>query len=74
LQKKFALATANRPTIAKTAKVKVEAEQAIVKTLKFEGNKPRAMPNFDKMDANVKLNVAALKREKHLIDMEEKEA
>jgi len=32
------------------------------------------MPNFDKNEANVKLNVAALKREKHLIDLEEKEA
>lgn len=32
------------------------------------------MPNFDKIDAEVKLNVAALKREKHLIDKEEKEA
>ena len=31
------------------------------------------MPNFDKVQANVKLNVAALKREKHLIDQEEKE-
>ena len=31
------------------------------------------MPNFDKMNANVKLNVAALKREKHLIDQEERE-
>lgn len=31
------------------------------------------MPNFDKNTANVKLNVAALKREKHLIDMEERE-
>ena len=32
------------------------------------------MPDFDKKEANVKLNVAALKREKHLIDKEEKEA
>ena len=31
------------------------------------------MPNFDKMNANVKLNVAALKREKALIDQEERE-
>lgn len=29
------------------------------------------MPNFDKKEANVKLNVAALKREKYLIDKEE---
>jgi len=32
------------------------------------------MPDFDKKEANVKLNVAALKREKHLIDKEEQEA
>jgi len=31
------------------------------------------MPDFDKNSANVKLNVAALKREKHLIDKEEAE-
>lgn len=31
------------------------------------------MPDFDKREANVKLNVAALKREKHLIDKEEAE-
>lgn len=32
------------------------------------------MPDFEKKEANVKLNVAALKREKHLIDKEEQEA
>ena len=48
-------------------------EEAIVRDLNFEGNKPRPMPNFDKMNANVKLNVAALKREKALIDQEERE-
>ena len=32
------------------------------------------MPNFDKFEADVKLNVAALKREKHLIDKDEREA
>ena len=44
-----------------------------MRDLKFEGNRPRPMPNFDKMNANVKLNVAALKREKALIDQEERE-
>ena len=73
-KKRFPLATEKRPTIAKADKVKQEVEQEIVKTLKFEGNRPRPMPNFDKYDANVKLNVAALKREKHLIDKEENEA
>ena len=45
-----------------------------MRELKFEGNKPRPMPNFEKNQANIKLNVAALKREKHLIDKEEREA
>ena len=31
------------------------------------------MPDFDKKEANVRLNVAALKREKYLIDKEEVE-
>ena len=31
------------------------------------------MPNFEAKEAHVKLNVAALKREKHLIDKEEEE-
>ena len=68
------MATEARPTIARADQVRVEMEEAIVSKLHFEGNKPRAMPNFDKMNANVKLNVAALKREKHLIDLEEREA
>ena len=73
-KKRFSLATEARPTIAKVAKVKVEVEEAIVRELKFEGNKARPAPNFDKKEANVKLNVAALKREKYLIDKEEQEA
>ena len=74
IKKRFNLASEARPTIAKAAQVKVEVEEAIVRELKFEGNKPRKMPNFDKNEANVKLNVAALKREKHLIDLEDREA
>lgn len=73
-RKRFPLATEKRPTIAKNDRVKDEVEAEIVKTLQFQGNRPRPMPNFDKNEANVKLNVAALKREKHLIDLEEKEA
>lgn len=34
----------------------------------YEGTKAREMPDFNKKNANVKLNVAALKREKHLLD------
>lgn len=32
------------------------------------------MPDFSKNEAKVNLNVAALKREKYLIDVEEREA
>ena len=73
-KKRFPLATEGRPTINKFNKVQEEVEEAIVRELKFEGNKPRPMPNFEKNPANIKLNVAALKREKHLIDKEEREA
>lgn len=73
-QKRFNLATEARPSIKKIEKVKEAVEEAIVKELRFEGTKPRKMPKFDKVEAEVKLNVAALKREKHLIDKEEKEA
>ena len=43
-------------------------EEQIKNELQFEKVKPRKMPNFDYMEANVKLNVATLKREKYLID------
>ena len=65
--------TEGRPTISKFDKVKREAEDQIKKELKFDGVKPRPMPNFEAKEANVKLNVAALKREKALIDREEAE-
>ena len=45
----------------------------MTRDLQFQGTKPRPMPNFGAKEANVKLNVAALKREKHLIDKEEEE-
>ena len=73
-KKRFNLATESRPTIQRVVKVKEEVEEAITRELKFEGVKPKPVPNFDKKEANVKLNVAALKREKHLIDKEEREA
>lgn len=42
--------------------------------MKIKGmNKARPMPNFDKKTTNVRLNNAALKREKHLIEAEESE-
>ena len=45
----------------------------MTKEMKFEGTKPRAMPDWNKKQAEVKLTAAALKREKHLIDKEERE-
>ena len=71
VQKRFALATEARPTVSKVAKVHEQVEEAITRELKFQGNRPRPMPNFEKNEATVKLNVAALKREKHLIDKED---
>ena len=65
--------TAARPTINKFDHVKKEAEERITKELKFNGPKPLPMPDFERKQANVKLNVAALKREKALIDREEAE-
>ena len=72
-KQRFALKTEGRPTINKFDKVKEETEYQIKKELKFDGVKPRAMPDFDAKEANVKLNVAAMKREKALIDREEAE-
>ena len=51
--------------------VKKEVEAQIQKDINFDGPKPLKMPDFEKKEANVKLNVAALKREKYLIDKEE---
>jgi len=45
----------------------------IKNSLKFGDFKPREMPNFENNKADVKLNVAMLKREKHLIDREERD-
>lgn len=53
-------------------KVKAEREQEIEKFNKFNDFKPKPLPDFSKNQADVKLNVAALKREKALIDKEEK--
>ena len=46
-------------------------EKQLTNELKFKGTVPRAMPDFSKNKAEVKLTAAALKREKHLIDKEE---
>jgi hypothetical protein len=61
------------PTIEKVAKAKAENEKRIQESLKFDGIKAKKAPDFSKVEANVKLNVAALKREKFLIDREQVE-
>lgn len=70
-KKRFELATGGLKSNAKPEAVQQEVEKNFQNKLKFEGNRARPMPNFDKKEANVKLNVAALKREKYLIDKEE---
>ena len=62
-----------RPTIDKVQKAKDDAEKLFQDGLKFQGIKARNMPDFQKKEAAVKLNVAALKREKYLIDREDVE-
>lgn len=66
----FDLATKQRPTIEKVAKAHEENEKRIQDSLKFSGQKAKKAPDFSKQEAEVKLNVAALKREKFLIDRE----
>lgn len=73
VKKRFDLKTEKLQSNLKVQKAKEVEEARITNKLKFEGNKPRKMPDFDKKEANVRLNVAALKREKHLIDKEEVE-
>ena len=63
VQKRFELATEKRPTIEKFGRAKEELEQKFQSEVKFSGTKPRRMPNFDKMEAPVKLTAAAVKRE-----------
>lgn len=63
VQKRFELATEKRPTIEKFDRAKEELEQKFQSEVKFSGTKPRRMPNFEKMEAPVKLTAAAVKRE-----------
>ena len=69
-KKCFDLQTMQRPTIEKVARAKEENEKRIEDSLKFEGIVPRKAPDVSKKAAPVKFNVAALKREKYLIDRE----
>ena len=70
---KFPLASAERPSASYIEGVRAKVEAEFVKDLKFGDFKPREMPDFTRHQADVKLNVAMLKREKHLIDKEERE-
>lgn len=62
-KKRFNLATEARPSanVFEEKKVKYEAEEQ--RKLQFSGTKPRNVPNFDKVEAPVKLTAAAVKRE-----------
>ena len=62
-KKRFELETSKRPTIAKFDKTKDEVEQTIQASLQFSGTKPKKVPDFEKMEAPVKLTAAAVKRE-----------
>lgn len=68
---RFALATEARPSATKGEKVKEALELEFLKGLHFSDFKPRRMPDFSKTQADVKLNVAVLKREKQLLDKDE---
>lgn len=72
-KKRFDLATASRPSATYGEVVKAQVEAQIQSELKFGDFKPREMPDFNKNQADVKLNLAALKREKALIEKEERE-
>jgi len=72
-KQRFPLATEKRPSATKFSKVKEEAEKLFVQKLKFGDFKAREVPDFEKNKADVKFNVAALKREKNLIEKEDRE-
>jgi hypothetical protein len=71
-KKRFALATEVLPGASRFEKVKEEREKELTKEHKFDGIKAKPAPDFTAKEAVVKLNAAALKREKHLIDVEER--
>ena len=62
-KKRFELATEARPTVNKFEESKAKLEEEFQAGLKFSGTKPRAVPNYDKIEAPVKLTAAAVKRE-----------
>lgn len=62
-KKRFELATEARPTVNKFEESKAKLEEEFQAGLMFSGTKPRAVPNYDKIEAPVKLTAAAVKRE-----------
>jgi hypothetical protein len=70
---KFNLATQDRPGAHALERVKSARNKELTKEHKFNDFKPKPLPDFTKRQAEVKLNAAALKREKALIDKEERE-
>lgn len=60
---RFKFEIENRPTVTKFEKKKEIYEKEFNDQLNFSGTKPRALPNFDKVEAPVKLTAAAVKRE-----------
>lgn len=65
------MTTEERPGASKHLKVLADAEAILQAQLKFSDFSPRKMPDFSKTEAEVKLNIAMLKREKVLLDKEE---
>lgn len=62
-KKRFELTTEQRPTATKFEQKKKEIETLREAELMFDGTKPRKMPDFDRVEAPVKLTAAAVKRE-----------
>ena len=62
-KQRFELATEKRPNAEKFEKKKEEINKERDKELKFEGMKSKPAPDFDKVEAPVKLTAAAVKRE-----------
>lgn len=62
-KKRFELATEKRPTIERFDRTKEELEHKFQEEVNFSGAKSRKVPNFDRVEAPVKLTAAAVKRE-----------
>ena len=65
------MATEGLPSTKKIDKVRETLEQERTREHKFGDFKPKEMPDFNKKAAAVKINVAAMRREKNLLEKEE---